>query len=71
MAGMSQFQSLVFVLMCLSLFPFMSVVFDFIAFVFESLENLAYVELFHLSSRLLGRDREPYLRGPFARKIWL
>ena len=41
MAGMSQFQSLVFVLMCLSLFPFMSVVFDFIAFVFESLGNLA------------------------------
>ena len=30
--------------MCLSLFRFMSVVFDFITFVFESLENLAYVE---------------------------
>ena len=62
MAAMSQFQSLVFVLMCLSLFPFLSVVFDFIAFVFESLENLAHVKLFHLL---------PCLRGPFARKIWL
>ena len=49
----------------------MSVVFYFIAFVFESLENLVYVELFHLSSWLLGREREPWLRGLFARKIWL
>ena len=36
--------------MCLSLFPFITVVFDFIAFAFESLGNLAYVELFHLPS---------------------
>ena len=49
MAATSQFQSSVF-FMCLSLFPFMSVVFYFIAFVFESLENLAYVEFFQLSS---------------------
>ena len=33
-----------FLLTCLSLFLFMSVVFYFIPFVFESLENLAYVE---------------------------
>ena len=44
MAAMSQFFLSGFLLMCLSLFRFMSVVFDFITFVFESLENLAYVE---------------------------